>query len=265
MVLPTGPPTPIIDLTKKHQQQQQQPTTAEQKKVHEQQGLILLNCPKCKYKTKLLRGCLQHFKYKHQLLLNSSEVNHFKAKGTYKQMQQEDLVVVKSISIDQILQTKMKKAGVVDLSVEETEEEAIVRWITKCSAQELKDSTLATMCIKIRKQFNTAMTEKAVSLVKQALREAVEVRFIEQQQKVKQLKIQQQMQQLQQQHCTKQLKLETLKRGLLANKAAAAAAAAAALFNVSGTSTKKRQRQDQQYTLAKALNAKRSKSFAFPK
>jgi hypothetical protein len=152
--------------------------------------ISMFQCPKCKYSKTSSRSCLQHIKDKHQLILNPSEIKHFINTGLYKEIKPtEDVVYVESKSVDQIIKYKLNNSVVIDLSMDETEEEAIMKLISKCSAKEVQQYTKKP--IKLFHKLNghdCKATSKAISFIKVALRDALLARLNEQITKVKRLK-----------------------------------------------------------------------------
>ena len=79
----------------------------------------------------------------------------------------------------------MKNSEVIDLSLDETEEEAIIKLITKCSTKELQQYTPTKLFYKLHKDSNTTpLTPKAISFIKKAMSDALLILMNEQKAKV---------------------------------------------------------------------------------
>ena len=194
--------------------------------------VTLFQCPKCTYRKNSSRSCLQHIKHKHRLILNPAEIKHFTNSGVYKKITPTaDIVHLESKSIAQIIQQKMNNSVVIDLSLDETEEEAIVKLITKCSTKELQQYTPSKLFHKLN-GHHKKKTAKDLSFIKTAMSDALKIRMKKQMAKV-----------------------QRLKQDLVEKKAG-------------GKSSPNRKRTAKYdlaaYDLAKALNVKKAKTFSFP-
>ena len=230
-----------------------QPSPSVQKVVpfHHPVTVTLFQCPKCTYRKNKSRSCLQHIKHKHRLILNPAEIKHFTTSGVYKKITPtEDIVHLESISIAQIIQQKMNNSVVIDLSLDETEEEAIVKLITKCSTKELQQYTPSKLFLKLN-GLRKKKTKKALSFIKTAMSDALKIRMEKQMAKVKRLK-----QDLIEKKAggnsspnRKKRSRKTLEGGN---------------DNISQAREKAAKNLTAAYDLAKALNVKKAKTFSFP-